>query len=169
MIARVFVVLFAGCIATAAEAQVTWSTPGTACVPSDATIKFDRHKVGVASVQHANTNVDPIVLSCPVAPFDGGTGIWNLIITYQDSTGKNDAAFARAQLYRMQIGSATPVLMATANSNSAPATTVNTVASPNFTHPFSFNNNIYWVRVQLHRSSTSQSVILHSVILASPL
>ena len=60
MIARLLAVLFALCFAGAAEADVVWMTTGSSCVPDETTTKFDRHKVGNASVQHAAGNVDLI-------------------------------------------------------------------------------------------------------------
>ena len=63
MIARLLALLFALCLTSAAEAQIIWSTTGSGCVPDEATAKFERYKVGNASVQHATGNVDLIVLT----------------------------------------------------------------------------------------------------------
>jgi len=52
MIARLLAVFFALCLASAAEAQTFWSTRGSGCVPDEAAIKFDRHRVDNLSVQH---------------------------------------------------------------------------------------------------------------------
>jgi hypothetical protein len=151
-------------LAVPAQAEL-WSTPGGGCVPTESTTKFDRHKVGIGSIQHAPTNVDLITLLCPVAPFTNANTNWNLFINYQDSTGTSPSAFIRARLYRMSFQSNIPVLMATVNSNSSPVTTPQFLSSPMFTHTFQSDANVYWVRVDIDRSSTSEKVVLHSVVI----
>jgi hypothetical protein len=165
MTARVIALLFALCVASAAEAQVVWSAPGSGCVPSDATTKFDRSKDGIASVQHAAGKVDMIVLTCPIPRHNSGSMDWTLQLTYQDSTGTGAAAFVRARLYQMGLQSATPAPLAIVNSNASAMTTLNTVTSPIFPHSFNFETNVYWVRVELERATTSQIVIFHSAAL----
>jgi hypothetical protein len=168
MIARLIALFFVLCFTTAAQAQVIWSTPGSGCVPDESATKFERHKVGNASVEHATGNVDLIVLTCPIPRFDGsGKTNWGIAITYQDSTGNTAAqAFVQARLYRMKLGAASPLLLATVSSNSSPATTLNEV-STTFTHTFNFAQNTYWVHVELQRSLANQIVIFHSVFLGS--
>ena len=168
MTARLLAFLFVLCFTAAAEAQVTWSTPGSGCVPDETTTKFDRHNVGNASVQHAAGNVDLIVLTCPIPRFDGsGKTNWGIAMVYQDSTGNTAAqAFVQARLYRMKLGTISPQLLATVNSNSSAETTVNEV-NTTFTHTFNFTQQTYWVHVELQRASADQIVILHSVFLGS--
>jgi hypothetical protein len=166
MSARLLALLFALSLTSAAEAQIIWSTTGTGCVPSDATTKFDRSKDGIASVQHATGNVDLIVLTCPIPQFDKVSADWGLLLTYQDSTGTAPAAFVRARLYRLPIGTATPILVNTASSNSSPVKVLNNVDTI-FPHTFNFGTNIYWVRVELERALTNQTVIFHSVALGA--
>jgi hypothetical protein len=165
MTARLLALFFVLCFTGAAEAQIIWSTPGSACVPDEATTRFDRHNVGNALVQHAAGNVDLIVLTCPVPRFDAGSATdWGLGLIYQDSTGTGVSAFVLARLYRMQIGAASPQLLATASSNSSPAPTLNDVDTI-FSHTFNFATHTYWVRVELQRATTNQTVIFHSVAL----
>ena len=163
MLAKVLVLVFTACLATSAEAQVFWSTPASKCVPDTATIKTNRHLVGNASVRHAAGNVDLIVLTCPVTPFTTAAQFWAVRITYRDSTGTNAQASVRAHLYRMAIGAATPVLMATADSNISDATGTNTVGTGQITHTFDFDANTYWIKVELDRTTTDQTVIVHSI------
>jgi hypothetical protein len=165
MAARLLVLLFVLCVSSAAEAQVVWSSPGTGCVPSDATTKFDRSKDGIASVQHAAGALDLIALTCTVLPFAPGSTDWTLQLTYQDSTGAASTAFVRARLYRMPLAGATPVLLATANSNASTATTLHTVSSAVFPYSFDFDTNTYWVRVDMDRAATNQTVVFHSAAL----
>ena len=163
MIARLLALLILACLATSAEAQVFWSVPASRCVPDEATIKFDRHSVGNASVQHAAGNVDLIVLVCPITSFSTAATQWAFGFTYCDSTGTNTQASIRARLFRMALGSANPKLLAQANSNSSAETGLSTVESPAFTHTFDFEANMYWVIVELDRATTNQTVILHSI------
>ena len=167
MIARILASLFAVCLAGAAEAQVpliVWSAPASTCVPADATIKFNRHKVGVESVQHAIDNVDLITLNCPIGLFNAGSiSSWQLGATYRDSTGAATTGFVRVRLYRVAAGGTVPTLMAEMNSNSFANTGVTTQRSPSFAHTFNFAANSYWVHVDLDRSSLSDIVILHNM------
>ena len=73
------------------------------------------------------------------------------------------SAFVRSRLYRLPFTSTTPILMATANSNERIATGFNFMASNEFTHTFDFDLATYWMRVDMDRSSTSETVILYSV------
>ncbi len=162
MTARLLALLFALCFTSAAEAQLFWSSPGSACAPDDAAIRFDRYRVGNnASVQHVPGNVDRIVLTCPIQPFLTMQPAWVLQLTYEDSTGANTAALVRARLFQMGIGAAKPVAVATASSNSSAVTTFNTVTSTTFTNEFDFDANLYWVQVELDRSTTDQTVIFY--------
>lgn len=165
MIIRLLTFIAAMCFASVAVAQNMWNTPASACIPSDPTIKFDRHLLGIASVQHATNNVNAIILFCPMQRFNSGTTTWNLRMTYVDSTGNSNAAYARAYVYQMPIGSAAPVLLGLANSDASALTGLNTISSAPLAHEFNFEANIYWVRVDLVRSLTSQTVIVHSVFL----
>jgi hypothetical protein len=170
MIARLLAVFFALCLTGTAQAQ--WGAVGTACVPDPATIKFDRMRITNGAVQHAAGNVDLIVLTCPVYPFEQGGTNWSLLLTYRDSTGNTAAqAFVRAQLYSMLFSGtpgAAPTLLATVSSNSSPATGANSVFSAPFSYTFTFTSNVYWVRVELERATTGQTVIFNSIALIHP-
>lgn len=168
MMLRIISVLFAVGLTGAAEAQVAvWSTAASACVPSEVTTKLNRHKLGVASVQHVASNVDQIVLTCPSMAEFSTTGLdsLRLRITYLDSTGPSVSAFVRARLFGMVMDTNDPVLLAVVNSNTSSMTTLNSLDSGLITHNFNFTQNTYWVRLDMDRSSTSETVILHSVFL----
>jgi hypothetical protein len=169
MIIRVFALLAVLCFSGAAQAvQISWSIPGSGCVPSDATTKFNRHLVVNGTVQHAAGNVGLIELICPITQFTTDTTSWNLFLGYRDSTATGASAFVRARLYAMPIAGGPPVPLAMANSNSSASTAAGYVASPVFPHTFNFSLNSYWVRVELARSSTSQTVIFRSLLLELP-
>jgi hypothetical protein len=164
MIIRLIALLFAiVSFAGAAEAQTYWSTPASACVPDEATIRFNRHDTGNAFVRHAQGNLDMVVLTCPIQRFDpGATTAFSLTMIYRDSTGDSPSAYVRAKLYRMAANDDAPVLIATANSNNNSITTVN-IGFVDFAHTFNFSANIYWARIELDRSLASEAVIIHSL------
>jgi hypothetical protein len=166
MIARLFSsLLFTICLAGGAQAGIFWGTVGSNCVPADATIEFNRHKVNPASVEHAPDNIGLIILNCPITRFNTPLTSWRLSLSYRDSTGTGTGAFIRARLYKLENGMFTPVVLGEFNSNDFNVTGSTTRISPPFTHTFRFSVNNYWVRVEFDRSSTSQSVIFHSVVL----
>ncbi|MGQ0485110.1 MAG: hypothetical protein ACT4SY_07155 [Hyphomicrobiales bacterium] len=165
MIMRLLALLTALCLATAAHAQNNFSTPASACIPTDVAINAARYRTNLASVQHATGAVGNIILMCPMARFNSGTGSWNLKLTYQDSTGTGTTAFVLAEIYRMAIGTAAPIFLKQVNSNSSAITGLNTVASTLLTHTFNFETNIYWVRVAIVRSLASEIVSFHAVYL----
>jgi hypothetical protein len=169
MIIRLFALLAALCFADTAQAvSISWSIPGSGCVPSDATTKFNRHLVVNGTVQHAAGNVGLIELTCPITTFTTDTTTWNLFLGYRDSTGSGASAFVRARLYAMPIAGGPPVLLTTANSNSSASTAAGYLASPVFAHTFNFSSNSYWVRVELGRAATNQTVIFRSLLLELP-
>jgi hypothetical protein len=162
MFVRILTAAAALCFATAAHAQVVvWSSPGTACVPDDQTIKYDRYKGDIAFVQHSDKNKDPIVLNCPIAPFSSASSSFNLGITYRDSTGKNTQAVVRGRLYSMPRTAAATDVLAVVTSDTSAITTNNTLETT-FTNTFDFDNFIYWVRIDIQRKSDSQTAIFHS-------
>ena len=164
MFVRILTVAAALCFATAAQAQaqvVLWSSPGTACVPDDLAVKYSRYKGDIAFVQHADKNVDPISLNCPIAPFTSSAGSLNLGMTYRDSTGKNTQAFVRARLYSIPRTAAAADVVAVVTSDTS-ATTTSSALETSFTNTLDFDNFIYWVRVDIQRKSNSQIAIFHS-------
>ena len=167
MTARLLGSLMALCFSGAAEAQNFWSSPGSGCVPDEASIKSNRYKVDNLSVQHASGHVELIVLICPIQPFSSTAPDWALGLTYQDSTGTGTAARVRAQLYKTAIGTAKPEVVAFVTSNSSAVTTFNDINSGSFPHTFDFNANLYWLRVELIRGATNQTVIFYYAILSA--
>jgi hypothetical protein len=151
------------CLAGAAQAQTLWSTTANSCVPDDDTIKAERYKVNLASVQHATDNVGMITVNCPVTRFSSMLSGWRIGLAYRDSTGTGAAASVRARLYRMVIGQFTPAVIAEVNSNAGAATGNTNLSSSAFTHVFEFGMANYWIRVDLDRSALSETVIFHSV------
>ena len=66
----------------------------------------------------------------------------------------------------MRRGQTTPDLLATVSSNSSPITSNNQLGSGPFGHTFDFDGGYaYWVRVELERATTNQTVIFYSIAL----
>ena len=149
---------------SAAQAAVVIAPSG--CLPNPPTIRDNRALIGNASVQHAGDNVDPIVLTCTVAPFDDSVASdWRIRIAYVDSNGATANASVQARLYRMVIGNDSPALLASVDSNDDAATGLNELSSDTFPHNFNFDARTYWFRIDIQRANPSQTVILHSVMI----
>lgn len=168
MIARAFVLVAALLSANVAHAEVIWSMPASACTPSDSPIRFNRYATQGPNLKFQPDVAYPISFTCPITRYDSTSTSWKLNLVYTDSTGSGSAGFVRAILFAMPIGSETPHALAIANSNSSTATGRNTVSSPTFTHTFNFQTNVYWVRIEMDRSATSQNVVAHSIHLGVP-
>jgi hypothetical protein len=85
-------------------------------------------------------------------------------MTYRGSRETGTGAFVRARVYRAAIGT-TPAFIGFVNSNCSASTVINSLAGPTFTHTFDFEANIYWLRVELRRTSTAQTVFFYSAVL----
>ena len=164
-IVRVLAVLLVVLAAGPARAQNVAGFPASACAVSEAATSGGLFLVGGSSVRFAAGTIGNFTLSCPLQKFSSATTAWNLKLTYQDSTGKLPAGQAVAQIFMLPIGTATPALLVSANSNSSAAAGLNTLASPLLTHTFNFESNIYWIRIALKRDNTTDVVAAHSVVL----
>ena len=165
MIIRLLVLAAALCFGGLAQAQILLHTPASACTPDADTVKFDRDLTAAnGSVRHAPSNLDRITLICPITPSDASNTNWRLLLTYRDSTGTDTAAVVRAQLFEMNTATGVATVLATVTSDSSSETTLNTV-SRNLNHSFDFFDNAYWVRIELDRATTNQTVMAYSVAL----
>jgi Chaperone of endosialidase len=162
MIVRFVVLAAVICFGNLAQAQTLLHTPASACTPDAATIRFNRELTANGSVRHAPTNVDRITLICPITPSDASNTNWTMLLTYRDTTGTNTAAFVRAQLFEMNRATGIATGLTSVTSNSSSETTLNTV-SRDFNQSFDFFDNAYWVRIELDRAATNQTVIAYSV------
>jgi hypothetical protein len=155
------VILFVALVCvTSAHAQ-TRGSPSVVCTPDAQTVASGGLKTNVASVQHAAGKTGVLTLNCQIEQFNVGTVDWRLRLTYRDSSGTSNTAYARARLYRMGIGETSPTLMATALSNTSAIVTDNHLASMPFNHSFDFYQFVYWVRLDLRREG-SETVIIYS-------
>jgi hypothetical protein len=163
---KTLVVLVLGflCLASTAQAQVGWSSAGTACVPSAATIGHHAN-TGAAGVKFNATDVGTIVFTCSMDRFDTGTTNWRIKLTYRDSTGTGTTAQVLGRVYMLPIESTTATVLKSLSSNASAATVNNTIVSTAFTHPFDFDTNVYFVQVTLTRAASSENVTLFSVLI----
>jgi hypothetical protein len=150
--------------ATAAQAQVGWSSAGTGFVPTGATLgKYE--SVNAAGIRFTGNEVGNLVFTCSMDRFNSGTTNWMVRISYRDSTGSTTTAAVVARVYRIPISDYAPVSLKTVTSNSSATTTKNTIDSSTFTHMFDFDVNVYFVQVTLSRAASSQIIELYSVVL----
>jgi len=87
------------------------------------------------------------------------------MMTYRDSTGTGTSARVRARLFRMAVGKTNTNVLAEVDSDGFGDTGTVLHFSAQFSHSFDFGGGVYWVRVELDRSSTSEVAIIHSVAL----
>jgi hypothetical protein len=142
-----------------------WNIAASACTPDSATIQAGAHRTTSAGVQHAPGSVDKITLICPVTSFTSAETIFEIGFMGRDSNGTASTAYVRATLFSMAIDSTSPDNLVAVSSNSSATTTPVLYESNPFEHAFDFNHNLYWVRIELVRSST-QIVVANTVFIA---
>jgi hypothetical protein len=163
MTIRLFLIIAFTFAATAAHANVGWSSAGTACAPTGDTVgKYVSNNA--AGVKFAGTEVGDLVFTCSMDRFDTGTTNWVIKLTYRDTTGTDTTASVVARIYSLPIGSSSPNSLKSVSSNSSAVTTTNMITSTSFNHAFDFDTNVYFAQVTLSRTGT-QTVIFYSVVL----
>jgi hypothetical protein len=148
----------------------SWTINGSSCVPGDPAIQNNRYLVTAGTVKHQSTATGLITLYCPI-PFPTLIGsvrgggyyrISSLSMTYADSDGRGTVANIRAQLVKLSHGTGSLTNIGNAlDSNSSPWT-VPTTMTGSLSHAAS-GFDYYYVRVDLDRSETSESVTLFGV------
>ena len=164
MIIRAFFVLAFVCIASSAQAAVGWSAAGSACTPNGATVGHYT-SANAAGVTFSGSDVGSLVFTCSFDRFDSGTTDWVLKLSYRDSTGTGVSGQVLARVYKLPIGTYTPVVLKSVSSNGFNVTANNTIVSGSFNHSFDFDTNVYFVQVTLTRAASSEIVTFVSVVL----
>ena len=117
--------------------------------------------------------MDLITLYCPVPsiiPVGGALGrpnflITRLWVTYRDSTGSDsNLTSVTASLIRMNLADGGITTIATFSSDAFPDTG-DALNSVGFTHGWDLGGSTYYIRVDLKRNTTSDTVILYAVAL----
>jgi hypothetical protein len=144
--------------APAHAADPVWSMNAASCVPDSETIRNDRHNTSSGFISHRTGNVDLIRVICDVSnPQSFQGSLWNLVVTYRDSTGTGATANVLASLRRTSRTTGTTALVGSFNSNSSAAVAMNKSVTA-FTHTFNFDTSYYRVEITLDRASTSEIV-----------
>lgn len=144
---------------TEANAATYWSAISTGCIPDAASIQANRYASSSDSViKHRGTNVQRIVLICSVSPNDQGQAPNVLTMTYRDSTATGAKAYVRAQLISVSRASGARVVVTTVSSNSSSVSSVSQLTSAPFSHVLDFNTSYYFVKIEMDRSTSSQTV-----------
>jgi hypothetical protein len=163
MISRLFAVIALMLVAGGAQAQTVsaWNAVAATCVPSATSVRNYRN-FGATSVGHIGARTGKLVFTCGIDHFTVPGTDWRLHLAYRDSTGTRPAASVIARLYRVRTNnSPTPILIATANSNTSAATGSSVVISA-FTHDFNFSTDSYFVQVSVTRSARTQIARFYS-------
>jgi hypothetical protein len=155
-----------------AEYQNLWSSAGAGCVPVGQTSNAHLLFNSAGDAGFGAGAVGEIILTCPVVPtIDSANG---LVITYRDTDGSGTRATIIATLRRKSIVTGAVINIASINTDTGPVvtgySTLVTALSPSggcnlFT--FDFTNFVYYVQINIRRSSTAQQPLLGAVVLTS--
>jgi hypothetical protein len=142
----------------AAADTTYWSTIATACTPDNISIQNDRYKSATDNFVTPQTpKIDPVVLICGVSPNTGAPAPNAFIMTYLDATGTTTTASVQAHLIRVNRTTGGRSVITSLNSNNNSDTGV-TIASTFFTHTLKFESFYYYVRIEMDRNATTQTI-----------
>ena len=148
----------------------SWTINGSSCVPGDPAIQNNRYLVTAGTVKHQPTATGLITLYCPItfptvvgAVAGHGPKLFSILrVTYADSDGRGTVANITAQLITLthDTGSLTNIGDALDSNKFGPTSGSSMAVSVNHTaNGFDY----FYVRVDLNRSDTSESVTLFGV------
>jgi hypothetical protein len=142
-----------------ASAAPFWSAISTGCVPDAASIQGNRYQPAFdTAIRHRGGNLKRIVLICGVTPNTAGPLPEVLEMTYIDSTASGTKAYVRAELISVSRTTAVKVLVASVSSDGSGQTGITQQSSATFSHVMNFDNNYYFVRIEMDRATTAQNV-----------
>jgi hypothetical protein len=157
------IVFLVGVAGTSNAATFLWESSAAGCIPGDPAIQEDLYLVTSGSVSETGTGL--VTLYCPVNPklmITSGLNASILTLTYRLSNPTGSASIT-AQLWKQNsstgaLAAVTGLLAGTNGSNKVTLM---------FTYSFNFGNanEVYYVRVNLNRSSTSDITTLYGVAL----
>jgi hypothetical protein len=161
----------------AANAEVLtfegWGASGATCAPGDPAIQANRYTITAGSVHFNSGSNGLVTLYCPFHSTTLGfftvttpPGVQfgpvfpnRLRFTYRDSDGTGSAVNVSVQLIRMSKDDGTIVGVPGAQLSSSSFTaTGQTSRMTAFTHDFDFENNYYYVRVDMNRAAGSSAI-----------
>lgn len=98
------------------------------------------------------------MLICGVPPNLGAQSPAKLTLTYSDSTAAGPKAFVRAQFFSATRAAGVKSLIASISSNDFTETALNQITSTAFNHGIDHTTNYYFVRIEMDRTASTQSV-----------
>jgi hypothetical protein len=171
MMVAAFIMVMALSGSAFADYQNLWSTAGAGCVPVGQTSSAHLVFNSAGDAGFVAGLVGEIILTCPVVPtIDSGNG---LTITYRDTDGGGTRATIVATLRRKSIGTGSIISIASINTDTGPVvtgySTLGTSLSPSGCNLFTFDftNYVYYVQINIRRSSTAQQPLFSAVRLDS--
>jgi hypothetical protein len=136
----------------------SWATAGAACVPVGQTSSAHLVFNSAGDAGFAAGTVGEIILTCPVVPTIDSAAA--LTITYRDTDGAGTGATIIAALRRKSLATGSVVTLGSINTNTGPVVTgygtLGTVLNSCRALPFDFTNYVYYVQINLRRTSTVQ-------------
>jgi hypothetical protein len=141
-------------IAANADTFTAWSSTGGGCSAADTAVGL--FTVGAGSTKFTGTQTGTFQLYCAVTslPFEPDT----LSMTFADTSGSTTNSYVQVSLYRMSTSTGSITQIATLTSNDGGSSN----GTP-FVHTFDFESYFYYIRVDIHRTSSSYVPILYGV------
>jgi hypothetical protein len=168
MMVGAFVTIAALSGSASAGYQNLWSTAGAGCVPVGQTSSAHLVFNSAGDAGFVAGTVGEIILTCPVVPTVDSANA--LGITYRDTDGNGTGATIIAALRRKSIATASVMTLASINTDSQSVVTgyarLGTLLGSGCTPiTFDFKNYVYYVQINIRRSSTVQQPLFASAIL----
>src|SRR5687768_560274 len=162
--AGIFVALIMALVSRGAEANTTlWSTSGSGCVIDPASTSKAAWATSVSRVTFSGNNTGTIILVCPITSFtkvDTGAvhpDIWNFV--FYDTDGTTDSCSVSMALVTQSTSATDGGYLVTqydgTTDPSLASSPYRNRESSYFTETWDWDNYMYYVKVDLVRSSTS--------------
>lgn len=136
----------------------SWAIAGAGCNPVGQTSSAHLVFNSAGDVGFAAGTVGEIILTCPVVPTIDSA--YTLTITYRDTDGAGTDAGITAALRRKSVTTGSVITLGSINTNSGPIVTnygtMGTFLNSCNPLPFDFTNYVYYVRINMRRTSTGQ-------------
>ena len=145
-----------------ADATVYFDSVGASCVPGDPAVTGDLYNISAGAVTHHSTATSLVSLYCPIP--SNITAPSNVELLFS-STENNVDTYVTASYIKMHKTSGGITTIATARSQDATNNGTVQLRTQSFTDTYDASNYTYYVRVDLKRRNTSQSVAFYKVTL----
>lgn len=136
----------------------SWAAAGASCVPVGQTSSAHLVFNSAGDAGFAAGTVGEVILTCPVVPTIDSAS--TLTITYRDTDGNGTGATIIAALRRKSVATGSVVTIGTVNTNAGPVVTgygtMGTFLNSCSPLTFDFTNYVYYVQINIRRTSTVQ-------------